>query len=576
MVLFSLLFHDGIAKDDSTRFAIRKIMVHGTYQYSTEKITKLYKDINFSLPGLEQSTQQILTQYQQDGYYFSAVDSVVVIFDKKKSKADLLYFINEQSKLKANKILINSDNSAQKQTLESLIDLRGQEVADLKLVENIELLLTHLENNGYPFSQIDIDSLILKKDNQLDTYLSVFSGPLVKIDKITIAGNKTTKDNVIIREIRIRQGETSNQKKVSKIPNRLQKLGFFKQVDEAQVVINSEGNGELLIKVVEGNMNKIDGVLGYNPGTELKKGFFTGLIDISLANVLGSGRKIETYWEKKDLKTQQLKFRYQEPWLLGFPVHVGGSFQQLIQDTSYIKRNWALDVNLPISENVILFADMGKEAVSPDSIGYVLWNIPKSKTWLFNLGIIYDTRNDPINPGKGVLYQTTVEIGRKKVDQAVETNDDASQEGTFDRRKITMDAELLIPTFKWQVISLTLCGRQVTSDEFEVSISDMFRFGGSKSVRGYREDEFWGSQIGWANAEYRYLLSPRSRVFLFFDSGYYSRKTATEGKIENYIFGYGFGLRIDTRLGIIGVDYGLAEGRSLTNGLVHVRLVNKF
>jgi hypothetical protein len=46
--------------------------------------------------------------------------------------------------------------------------------------------------------------------------------------------------------------------------------------------------------------------------------------------------------------------------------------------------------------------------------------------------------------------------------------------------------------------------------------------------------------------------------------------------IEDYNFGYGFGLRIETRLGVIGIDYGLGEGRCLTSGLVHVGLTNKF
>ena len=71
--------------------------------------------------------------------------------------------------------------------------------------------------------------------------------------------------------------------------------------------INKQGEGELHINVIEGNMNDVDGVVGYNPGKDNQKGYFTGLIDISMANFLGTGRKIEAYWEKKDLKTQQLR-----------------------------------------------------------------------------------------------------------------------------------------------------------------------------------------------------------------------------------------------------------------------------
>jgi hypothetical protein len=46
--------------------------------------------------------------------------------------------------------------------------------------------------------------------------------------------------------------------------------------------------------------------------------------------------------------------------------------------------------------------------------------------------------------------------------------------------------------------------------------------------------------------------------------------------IEDSKFGYGFGLRIETRLGVIGIDYGLGEGWGLISCLVRMGLTNKF
>jgi outer membrane protein assembly factor BamA len=147
---------------------------------------------------------------------------------------------------------------------------------------------------------------------------------------------------------------------------------------------------------------------------------------------------------------------------------------------------------------------------------------------------------------------------------------------TFRRDRWIVDLEVYVPTFRWQTILLGLHGRQVKSNEKYISVSDLFRFGGTSSLRGYREEEFWGEKIAWLNLEYRYLLAPRSRVFLFFDGGYFYQKDREQKVIEDYKFGYGFGFRIETRLGVIGIDYGLGEGRGLTSGLVHVGLTNKF
>ena len=48
------------------------------------------------------------------------------------------------------------------------------------------------------------------------------------------------------------------------------------------------------------------------------------------------------------------------------------------------------------------------------------------------------------------------------------------------------------------------------------------------------------------------------------------------GRIDGTKIGYGFGIRIETRLGLFGVDYGLGAGDSLLRGKVHVGLVNWF
>jgi outer membrane protein insertion porin family len=149
----------------------------------------------------------------------------------------------------------------------------------------------------------------------------------------------------------------------------------------------------------------------------------------------------------------------------------------------------------------------------------------------------------------------------------------------FSRDKIFIDFHWLLPALKSQVFSLALHGREVQSNQPIIPLPDQFRLGGATTLRGYREEQFRGTRVAWSNLEYRYVFSRRSRAFLFFDAGYFYR---LEGplpnlqKIEDTKLGWGLGARVDTPLGIVGVDYGLGEGDALTNGKVHVSLVNSF
>ena len=63
------------------------------------------------------------------------------------------------------------------------------------------------------------------------------------------------------------------------------------------------------------------------------------------------------------------------------------------------------------------------------------------------------------------------------------------------------------------------------------------------------------------------------------DAGYYFREADSERGIieaEDYIFGYGLGLTVDTAIGLLLVSFGLAEGDSFSEGKFHFGILNEF
>ncbi len=103
---------------------------------------------------------------------------------------------------------------------------------------------------------------------------------------------------------------------------------------------------------------------------------------------------------------------------------------------------------------------------------------------------------------------------------------------------------------------------------------ELLVLGGARSLRGYREEQFRGTRVALGSVEYRYLLGRRSRAIAFVDAGYWYRDGSNVAKDTN--LGYGIGLRGDTRLGTISIDYGLGEGDDLLDGKLHVGLIREF
>ena len=577
IIIFTILFRfvPCLSQDDTTKIVIPRIKIQGNHKFSLKEIEKIIPPGRYTTEQIKNAIQQILKGYQQKGFYFTQIEA--------NEKADHLSLnINEGASLAMKMFHINGGDSLTQDEIESLLDIRQKGLVNEAINFNTEQILDYLENNGYPFSKISVDSLNVSHDSdsskmQLDCYLGLDLGPRVAIDSIIVQGNSVTKRQVIVREMRIKPGEIYNQKRIERSRNRLLRSGLFNQVDEPDIFVDRQDHGYLVVNLKEGNPNQLNAVLGYNPATNnQEKGYLTGLIDVAFRNLLGTGRIVEAFWQKKDRRSQELRFHYVEPWVAGYPINLGGGFQQTIQDTAFIRRNLLLEIEFPFSDVLTLNSYLGKEDVLPDSIGQILYQLPRSNSWFSRLGFSYDTRNDYLNPSRGVLYHTQFEYARKKVSAAPFLGENLIEQGNFRRDRWIVDLEVYVPTFRWQTVLLGLHGRQVKSNEKYISVSDLFRFGGTSSLRGYREEEFWGEKIAWMNLEYRYLLAPRSRVFLFFDGGYFYQRDRDQNVIEDYKFGYGFGLRIETRLGVIGIDYGLGQGRGLTSGLVHVGLTNEF
>jgi outer membrane protein assembly factor BamA len=108
---------------------------------------------------------------------------------------------------------------------------------------------------------------------------------------------------------------------------------------------------------------------------------------------------------------------------------------------------------------------------------------------------------------------------------------------------------------------------ELRANHGDIPFYELSFIGGAEGPRGYAEDQFAGSRTGRVSTEYRYHLTPRSRFHLFADFGY----DAWRGAADTH-WGYGAGLNLESRLGLVGLDLGLPVGGGLAEGKLHLRL----
>ncbi|MBN2355703.1 BamA/TamA family outer membrane protein [candidate division KSB1 bacterium] len=560
---------------------IRDIIFHGVNRIPLQEVKTwfgLRPDMPYNPADLIKRGEDLLRNYAEQDFFFARIDSITFHMERDSSRVDVRVYVHEGRPVQLGTLQLVGIDSIKALQLKSRFDSKAGQTFQLNRMEaDIDDALGQMEKDGHPFCRFELQRVTLdsvsEKQQGFSLNWKVIYGPQLYLREILVIGNKITKQNVIVREIRIKPGDKYQPGKVARVKSRLMRTGYFTRVSEPEIYLSSGQDGGMLIRVEEGNASRFDGVIGYNPGSGSGKGYFTGLIDISLGNLFGTGRALQAHWQKRDRKTQDIKLYYREPWVAGYPLHLGIGFTQLIQDTTYVQREVICDINLPLYENLALTAQLNRVEVSPDSLGSYQFGLLHSRTLAASIGVEYDSRDDRINPKHGVYYQTLFQSGSKKNYGPAEL-----VEGTrknISNKRMTLDFELYTPLFNRQILAWFLHGRQIRSNEKSIPLPDQFRLGGAKSLRGYREDQFRGTEVAWTTLEYRYWLGRRSRAFVFADYGYYGSRD-DDSRTGRYKLGYGIGFRLQTGLGVMSIDYGLGYGDDLLNGKIHVGLINEF
>lgn len=567
----------------SKRPVIRKVEIRGNTRLNDRL---LLETIGIRRGGIlpadwpKAAVEKLVFLYHGRGFYLARIDSVRMHVSPDSGAVDLSFWLDEGEPIRVGRVEIVGVEESRLREMDALLETRSGNIFDeIILEQDVERILVFLENRGHPLGRVGIESLDFRMEDghpKMDVILRIEEGPFVTFGAVRIEGNALTKERVILREIRLKPGSPYRHEDVVSVRQKLMALGYFKEAAEPEV--NFMGNRAVVrIKITEGNANTLDGVVGYTPPkSERERGYFTGRLEFSFKNLLGTGRFLEAYWEKKDAFSQAMRFGYEEPWLMGWPLHLGGRYRQEIRDTTYVERDWRFSIRYVPWPSLSLALEGGRKEILPDSSGSVLHRLAQTRSWFFALGIDYNTLDDPLNPRKGVRYRTSLTAGRKR---NIGPEFLTTQEGwrrTVSSRRVEVDAEAVLPTFGRQVFYAGLHGIEVKTGDAFIPLSDQVRFGGARTLRGYTEDAFRGTLVAWVNCEYRYLISRRSRAFLFVDGGMYQRREEALGFVRGTKIGYGFGIRLETRLGLVGVDFGLGEGDSLMRGKVHVGLVNWF
>ena len=465
-----------------------------------------------------------------------------------------------------------------------------------------ERILNHLENNGFPFARVYLDSLQLDND-KVFALLKVNKGPAYKIDSIRLYGNAKISNAYLQRYLEIPNGSIYSKEKLLRINKKIRELTYVEEDKPADLTMLGTGSvlNMYLRQKKSSQVNILIGFLPNNNQLSSKKLLITGEGNLNLKNALGSGETIGLNFQALQVESQRLNLIYQQPYLFKSPLGLDFYFDIFRKDSSFVNINLQLGAQYILNNNQSgkLFIQKVQTIINQGGVNAPLViqtrRLPDvADVNSVNLGVEYDFNNTDyrLNPKKGNEFHIITSIGTKNVkknNEVVDLKD--PNDPTFDFEKLYDTIKLKTYQFRLRATAAKYFPLPNNRSTVKTAINagmfqsgntfrnELFQMGGYKLLRGFDEESQYLSQFAIATVEFRYLVGQNSFFYALADGGW-GRNSSQNVKLNYTYFGTGLGLAFETKAGIFNLAWAVGKRNdtelNLRQSKIHFGFVNYF
>lgn len=481
---------------------IQRINIVGNTVYSEKELLELFqssvpsmfsffsKDDQYSRQKIAADLETLRSHYLNNGYINFNIDSTQVSITPDKKNIYLTINISEGELFTVSEVRLAGELILPEDELPDLVSVRAGDIFSRKqLTDSSETLNRRLGNEGYAFVNVNA---IPEIDNENDTVKVTFfvdPGKRTYVRRINFYGNSRTRDEVLRREMRQQEGSWVSTEKVERGRVRLQRLGFFEEVNvETPSVPGVADQVDVNYSVNEALSGNFSLGIGFS-----QTGGFQIQTSIAQNNFLGSGKRISFAFNNSEIN-RNFGLGYTNPYYTidGVSRSLLASYRKTdsfdANVTVFDATTWGGSVGfgVPFTEyNTFrtLFGYENKKIDTSSSSGQKAQDFVADNGDHFNIlrwtnSLSFDTRNKVILPDSGTLHYFSTEVTLPSIGNSL---------NFF---KIGYRTQWYFPVFGEYVLALkgNVGYGDAYGDTEELPFFENYYAGGPRSVRGYEEN----------------------------------------------------------------------------------------
>lgn len=471
-----------ITVDEGKAARIRDINIVGNTVYGDDELRRNWesntsnwlswykRDDQYSREKLSGDLEKLTNYYLDRGYVDFNVESTQVAISPDRRDMTIGASVTEGEVFTISSVQVSGDTILPVEEVEGMLFVREGQTFSRQLLEfTSDGITAVLGNIGYAFAEVNPVPTIDRDKNEVAINFVVNPGPRVQVRRIVFKGNDTTSDEVMRRELRQFEGTWYSQAAIDRSKIRLQRLGYFDEVEiETPSVTGEADKVDVVVSVKERQFGQFQFGLGYSQ-------LYGASVQLSLSqnNFLGSGNKVSVSVQNNSY-SKGVSFSFMDPYFTDSGISLGYNLAYSENDfsnfniASYQTDNASFEAvfGLPLSETDSISASIGIDKVDltsvdgstpPELIDYLVTTLGDRARFAFAPGDTPDAfpclpNRDPITgntiPGCTVVQVAgnrlwTVNAWRMQAGWARDSRNDfyAPTAGTFNR----IGAEVTLP-----------------------------------------------------------------------------------------------------------------------------------
>jgi outer membrane protein insertion porin family len=413
---------------------IRELNLVGNHLFSDKQLLQLFtlgpkpwyaffssRD-KYSKQQLAGDLESLRNFYQDQGFLEFTIDSTQVSISPDKERIYITVNITEGKKYTVTGFKLAGTFVVPEKDLSDLISIKAGSVFSRKEVtESTKKMSDRLANDGYAFANVNAIPDVDKEKSQVSFTFFVDPGRRVYVRRINFSGNVTTRDEVLRREMRQMEGGWYNAEKIQRSRVRMQRLGFFDDVNvETPAVPGVADQVDVNVNVKERATGNMMLGVGYSDTDGL---LFNA--SVTQSNLFGSGKELGVSFDNSRSVTN-FNIRYVNPYYTqdgvsrGFNIFSTSVDAAAANTAAYNAESQGVGVffGFPLSEDnkidvgfdvekINLITNSNSAQVAQD---FVAANGSSNIVPKMTLGWSHDTLDSLLLPTSGTLQRFAAEI----------------------------------------------------------------------------------------------------------------------------------------------------------------------